>query len=44
VEAAVWAVALHGGAGRALARQHGTIGFLARELLDRVPLVMHRLG
>jgi hydroxyethylthiazole kinase-like uncharacterized protein yjeF len=44
VEAAVWAVALHGGAGRALARQHGTIGYLARELLDRVPSVMHRLG
>jgi ADP-dependent NAD(P)H-hydrate dehydratase len=42
--AAIWAVALHGGAGRALVRQHGIIGFLARELLDRVPSVMRRLG
>jgi ADP-dependent NAD(P)H-hydrate dehydratase len=42
--AALWAVALHGGAGRALVRQHGSIGFLARELLDRVPSVMRRLG
>jgi len=26
---------------RALARRMGQIGFLARELLDEVPLVMH---
>ena len=44
VRAAVWGAFLHGGAGRALARRVGPIGFLARELLDEVPVVMRKLG
>lgn len=42
--AAVWGAALHGGAGNVLAKRHGPIGFLARELLDEVPGVMARLS
>ena len=38
--AAVWGVYLHGQAGRRLAKRGGRIGFLARELLAEVPLVM----
>ncbi len=34
---ALWAVWLHGEAGRILTREIGRIGFLARELLDKVP-------
>jgi ADP-dependent NAD(P)H-hydrate dehydratase len=41
--AAVWGAYLHGAAGRALTRKVGPIGFLARELLDEIPRVMHRL-
>lgn len=44
LRAAVWGVALHGGAGNVLARRVGPIGFLARELLDEVPAVMRRLS
>jgi len=44
VRAAVWGAFLHGGAGRALARRVGPIGFLARELLDEVPVVMRKLS
>jgi hydroxyethylthiazole kinase-like uncharacterized protein yjeF len=35
--ALLWGVYLHGEAGRILARTCGTVGFLARELLDLVP-------
>jgi hydroxyethylthiazole kinase-like uncharacterized protein yjeF len=38
--AALWGVYLHGEAGRALTEQVGRIGFLARELPDRVPGLM----
>lgn len=38
--AVLWGVFLHGEAGRALAAEIGRIGFLARELLDRVPKLM----
>ncbi len=38
--AALWGIWLHGEAGRTLAREVGRIGFLARELLDRVPALM----
>ena len=38
--AAVWGVYLHGEAGRLLAKRVGTIGFLAREILDHVPRLM----
>jgi ADP-dependent NAD(P)H-hydrate dehydratase len=43
VRAAVWGAYLHGAAGRALARRVGRIGFLARELLDEIPPLMHRM-
>ncbi len=39
--ATVWGVYLHGEAGKRLAAARGRIGFLARELLDEVPSVMH---
>ena len=42
--AAVWGAYLHGAAGQALARRLGPIGYLARELLDEVPLVLRRLS
>ncbi|MBV9773577.1 MAG: NAD(P)H-hydrate dehydratase [Gemmatimonadetes bacterium] len=44
VRAAVWGVALHGGAGNVLAKRMGPLGFLARELLDEIPGVMTRLS
>jgi ADP-dependent NAD(P)H-hydrate dehydratase len=40
VTAAVWAVYLHGAAGNVLARRIGRIGYLARELLDEIPVLM----
>ena len=40
--AAAWGVYLHAAAGDALAeRQGGPLGFLARELLDEIPRLMH---
>jgi ADP-dependent NAD(P)H-hydrate dehydratase len=44
LRAVLWGTALHGGAGNVLARRHGPIGFLARELLDEIPALMARLG
>ncbi len=44
LRAALWGVALHGGAGNVLARRVGPLGFLARELLDEVPGVMRSLS
>lgn len=38
--AALWGIYLHGEAGRQLAQDVGRIGFLARELLDRVPALL----
>jgi len=35
--AALWGVYLHGEAGRLLGQEVGTIGFLAREILDKIP-------
>ena len=40
--AALWGVYLHGEAGRQLSREVGRIGFLARELLDKVPGLLER--
>jgi ADP-dependent NAD(P)H-hydrate dehydratase len=40
----VWGAYLHGGAGRVLARRLGRVGFLARELLDEIPPLLHRLS
>lgn len=44
LRAALWGVALHGGAGNVLAKRMGPVGFLARELLDAVPGVMRSLS
>lgn len=38
--AALWAVYLHGEAGRLLAARHGSVGTLARELPDEIPRLM----
>ena len=37
LEAAAWAIWLHGEAGRALARKVGPVGYLARELIPLIP-------
>ena len=42
-QAAAWGVALHARAGAALAQRHGTLGYLARELAQQVPALMHAL-
>jgi ADP-dependent NAD(P)H-hydrate dehydratase len=42
--AAMWAVYLHAAAGRVLAKRMGRIGFLARELLDEIPMLVEKLG
>ncbi|MGN6607158.1 MAG: NAD(P)H-hydrate dehydratase [Jatrophihabitans sp.] len=42
-QAACWATYLHKAAGDRLAARIGRLGFLARELLDEVPLVMSEL-
>jgi hydroxyethylthiazole kinase-like uncharacterized protein yjeF len=41
--AAVWGLALHGEAGDRLAARLGRVGFLARELLDELPLCLREL-
>jgi ADP-dependent NAD(P)H-hydrate dehydratase len=41
--AAVWAVALHARAGENLARRMGPIGYLAREIIDQIPLVIRQI-
>lgn len=41
--ATLWAVHVHGEAGRRLAHRIGRVGFLARELLGEVPLAMAQL-
>jgi hydroxyethylthiazole kinase-like uncharacterized protein yjeF len=40
LNATLWAVFLHGTAGNRLARKIGRVGYLARELLDEIPLVL----
>lgn len=42
-QAAVWGVALHARAGQALAKRHGTVGYLAREIAGEVPAIMESL-
>jgi hydroxyethylthiazole kinase-like uncharacterized protein yjeF len=44
VQAALWGVYLHGEAGNRLARTHGLLGFLARELLAEIPAIMSGLA
>lgn len=43
-QAAVWAAFLHGRAGERLSAEVGVVGFLAREELDQVPLVLMEIG
>lgn len=43
LDAALWAVWLHGEAGRRCAEQLGPIGFLARELLAHVPALLRAI-
>jgi ADP-dependent NAD(P)H-hydrate dehydratase len=43
LQAAVWGVHLHARAGDRLARKHGRIGYLARELLLEIPRIMNKL-
>lgn len=42
-EGAIWAVYLHGEAGRRLALSQGRLGFLAREIAGEVPAIMDEL-
>lgn len=41
--ATAWGVALHGAAGQQAAREIGAVGFLARELLPRIPRLLETL-
>ncbi|GAA1834774.1 NAD(P)H-hydrate dehydratase [Microlunatus capsulatus] len=43
-QATCWATHVHAAAGDRLAARIGTVGFLARELLDELPVVMSELG
>lgn len=43
-QATAWGVALHARAGASLARSHGDVGYLAREIAAEVPALMHALG
>ncbi|HVD61826.1 MAG TPA: NAD(P)H-hydrate dehydratase [Gemmatimonadaceae bacterium] len=43
VQASVWAVFIHGEAGRALDKRVGRVGFLAREIVDEVPGILETL-
>ena len=43
-QAVAWGVALHARAGRALARKHGLVGYLARELPSEIPALMQALS
>ena len=43
-KASAWGVLLHARAGHALARRHGPMGYLARELSAEVPALLHALS
>jgi NAD(P)H-hydrate repair Nnr-like enzyme with NAD(P)H-hydrate dehydratase domain len=43
LQASVWAVFIHGEAGRALDKRVGRVGFLAREIVDEVPGILETL-
>jgi hydroxyethylthiazole kinase-like uncharacterized protein yjeF len=43
VQASVWAVFIHGEAGRRLEKRVGRVGFLAREIPDEVPAIIESL-
>jgi ADP-dependent NAD(P)H-hydrate dehydratase len=42
--ATIWAVYLHGEAGRRLAERHGTFGLLAREIPGEIPMILQSLA
>jgi hydroxyethylthiazole kinase-like uncharacterized protein yjeF len=42
--ATIWAVYMHGKAGRRLAKKHGTLGLLAREIPGEIPSIMQELS
>jgi NAD(P)H-hydrate repair Nnr-like enzyme with NAD(P)H-hydrate dehydratase domain len=42
--ATIWAVFLHGEAGRRLAKRNGTLGLLAREIPGEIPSIMQELS
>jgi hydroxyethylthiazole kinase-like uncharacterized protein yjeF len=42
--AAIWAVYMHGEAGRRLAKRNGALGLLAREIPGEIPGIMQELG
>jgi hydroxyethylthiazole kinase-like uncharacterized protein yjeF len=42
--ATIWAVYMHGEAGRRLAKRNGTFGLLAREISDEIPGIMQELS
>jgi len=44
LKAAVWAVSLHARAGEVLAKQVGSIGYLAREIVDQIPPIIARIS
>jgi len=44
LQASAWGVLLHARAGHALARRHGPMGYLARELSAEVPALIHAIG
>ncbi|MET0208795.1 MAG: NAD(P)H-hydrate dehydratase [Burkholderiaceae bacterium] len=44
VQAAGWGVLLHARAGESLARRHGQLGYLAREISGEVPALIHSIG
>jgi hydroxyethylthiazole kinase-like uncharacterized protein yjeF len=43
LRAAIWGVALHARAGENLARRVGPIGYLAREIIDQIPLIIRQI-
>jgi len=43
-QATVWGVALHARSGECLAREKGPVGYLAREIPQHVPMLMHALA
>lgn len=43
LQATAWGVLLHARAGHALARRHGPLGYLARELSAEVPAILHAI-
>jgi NAD(P)H-hydrate repair Nnr-like enzyme with NAD(P)H-hydrate dehydratase domain len=42
--ATIWAVHMHGEAGRRLAKRNGTLGLLAREIPGEIPGIMQELS